>query len=107
MSSQYDSSSRVNTLSYKLDPNYSGGLETARSYGYTYNDADGTITKLTGPGGRLAYYYDNLNRLKYKNTYLLGAGFTAIGAELHAEMGKTWVFGTNLLDFFDKVFGGN
>jgi len=78
MSSDYDSSNRVSTLSYKLDPNYSGGLETARTYGYTYNNADGTITTLTGPGGRLAYSYDNLNRLKYKNTYNAASGGSVV-----------------------------
>ena len=37
MSTEYDTSNRVNTLTYKVDPNLGGTLEPDRSYGYTYD----------------------------------------------------------------------
>ena len=68
----------------------------------------GSAGEMVVVGGEYCMIPDKkTGELYHGGSLLLGAGFTAIGAELHAEMGKTWVFGTNLLDFFDKVFGGN
>ena len=65
----YDNANRVSAIRYRLSPLWDGSFESLRSYAYSYSNTDGTLTGVSGPEGRVAYSYDNLNRLQWRTSY--------------------------------------
>ena len=64
MRAGYDTSNRLVSTEYALSPALDGVFGEAKAYGYTYNEADGSLSSMTLPeNGSLAYTYDGLKRL--------------------------------------------
>lgn len=73
--SGYDTSNRATKLEYKISPNWGGTFGPTRSYGYTYNSNDGTLTAMTLPGGAYSYNYDALKRLTSRTLAVNNSNF--------------------------------
>ncbi|MBP3538543.1 MAG: RHS repeat-associated core domain-containing protein [Oscillospiraceae bacterium] len=72
----YDGANRVTSVEYKVSPAWNGTFMDARSYGYTYAAADGSLTKLTLPGsGVYTYSYDGLKRLTDRSLSIGGQSY--------------------------------
>ena len=72
----YDGANRVTSVEYKVSPAWNGTFMDARSYGYTYAAADGSLTKLTLPGsGTYTYSYDGLKRLTDRSLSVGGQSY--------------------------------
>ena len=60
----YDTANRVSSYTYAVSPGWDGDFRDPRSYAYTYNSANGSLSGMTLPGGgAYSYTYDGLRRL--------------------------------------------
>ena len=72
----YDEANRVSGTEYRVSPQWNGELRSARSYGYTYNSANGSLSGMTLPGGgAYSYQYDALKRLNNRSLTLNNSPF--------------------------------
>lgn len=86
--SGYDTSNRATKLEYKISPDWSGSFGPTRSYGYTYNSNDGTLTAMTLPGGAYSYNYDALKRLTSRTLSVNSSDFMTREFGFHPGAGS-------------------
>ena len=74
--SQYDGSNRVTKNEYTVSPAWNGVFRDTRSYGYAYDDSDGSLASMTLPAnGSYTYTYDALKRLNTRALKLNNSAF--------------------------------
>ena len=74
--SQYDGSNRVTKNEYTVSPAWNGVFRDTRSYGYAYDDSDGSLASMTLPAnGSYTYSYDGLKRLNTRALKLNNSAF--------------------------------
>lgn len=72
----YDEANRVVKIDYKVSPSWNGTFRAAKSYNYTYDNDDGTLTSLLLPESDLfSYGYDALKRLNTRTLKKAGSTF--------------------------------
>ena len=76
----YDDANRVTKVQYKLSPAWNGTFGSTRTYTYTYNSSDGSLSAMNLPGGAYTYSYDGLKRLGSR--VLTVGGTTLINRQL-------------------------
>ena len=74
--SSFDGANRVSSVNYRVSPAWNGTFRDARTYSYTYDSGNGSLTGMGLPAnGSYTYSYDALQRLTGRTLKLSGSNF--------------------------------